>query len=784
MIGSDEINGDIEFEIYVENLSGLENTEGGTAKYDFNLASETIPDFNFTKLNYSLPKGFLLPKTTDFDDDGNQEIVLSLYDENNSFGNVAVYEFENNQFNKRAETIFPAIPRDYGDSDGDGKMELLLGFGRTSYLLESSVVNGFPDNEVWKDSSDFWVSRICDLDNDGNNEILGKSGTEYILLETIGDNSYAEKFIFTNPTTGNNALGPPSAIISDFDNDVNSDLIFGDYDGDFVIYENSGNDVYINRHSENLPLFDATDFLSAGNFVDSTKQSFLIGTHTDESANLESEYDARIWSYFHFVSESDNNYTKKQRINIFGYADVREFDSGISTGKEDNQTTDYAIISAFPDLYIFQSNGDSLVPIWYYNGIQSNKIILHDFDKNGAPEIYFNNGESIVAYEMGQSNRPLPPSNVQAMPLDTSSVQVKWDAKAGAQRYIIWRGLNKSVLLRFDSLDTATEYKDGALAKDSTYFYALQTYDNSFAIPNSVLSAIQSATPNEPPRLDTLIVINNNQVQLFFNEVMHQSSLQANNFRILPQQKYASSAIPAKNAQGVLLTFPVIFGSDSINTIILSDIHDNDKTLMDSSDQIVRFLAKEIENAPYIKQWDLENRFKLTVNYNLPMDTQTIFDLSNYVLEPKGEIVDVQSLDSYDLSFELTLSQNSYAGATGIPTYINFNDIYSSSGELFEKGNRFSLTKSANNLKNLIVYPQPVKMNSDFVTFANITPKTEIKIFDINGKLVVDLNEDNNDGGISWDMKNDKGDRVAAGIYLFYATNEKETKTGKIAIIR
>jgi hypothetical protein len=33
-------------------------------------------------------------------------------------------------------------------------------------------------------------------------------------------------------------------------------------------------------------------------------------------------------------------------------------------------------------------------------------------------------------------------------------------------------------------------------------------------------------------------------------------------------------------------------------------------------------------------------------------------------------------------------------------------------------------------------------------------------------------------------MKNDKGHRVAAGVYIFYASNEKETKMGKIAIVR
>jgi len=784
LIGSEEISGDVEFEIFVENLAGLETTEGGSSRYEFSLSSEIIPDLNFTKLNYSLPKGYLLPKTTDFDADGNEEIVLSLYDENNSFGNVCVYEFENNQFNKRAETSFPAIPRDYGDSDGDGKKELLLGFGRTSYLFESFTINGFPDTEVWKDTSDFWVSRICDLDNDGYNEILGKSGTDYRLLETTGDNSYTEKFTFTNPTNGENALGPPSAIISDFENDSYPDLVFGDYDGDFVVYENNGNDNFVNRFSDNLPLIDATDFVTAGYFLDSNNSSFMIGTHTDESTNLESEFDARFWSYFHYGSESDNNYTKIQRINIFGYADVREFDSGISTGEDNNQTTDYVILSAFPDLYIFQSNGDSLVPKWYYNEIQSNKVVVHDYNNNGAVEIYFNNGDSIVVYEIGESNSPLPPSNVQAIPLDTNSVQISWDAVVGAQRYIIWRGLTESSLIQFDSISTTTFFEDLGLIKDSTYFYALQTYDNTFISPYSSLSTIQSAKPNEPPLVDTVVVVNNNQVQIFFNEKMLKSSLEAINFRIMPHKKYATSALPVHNAKGVLLTFPVQFRSDSVNTINMSDIRDTDKTLLDSIDHAVRFYSENIEKAPYIKEWEMPNRFKLIVNYNLPMDSQSILNLDNYTLEPSGEIVDVQSLDNYDMSYEMTLSLDSYAGAIGIPTYINFNDIYSSSGELFDKGNRFSLTKSAENLKNIIIYPQPAGKNSNTVTFANITPNTIIKVFDINGKLVVDLKEENSDGGVQWDMKNDKGERVAAGIYIFYATNQKETKTGKIAIVR
>ena len=784
LIGSEDIAGDIEFEIQIENLAGLNLIEGGITKYEFNLSPEIIPDFNFAKLNYTLPKGYILSTTTDFDANGNDEVVLSLYDQNNSFGNVVVYEFENNKFNKRAETSFPAIPRDYGDSDGDGKMELLLGFGRTSYLLEASAVNGFPDNLAWKDTSDFWVSRITDLDKDGNNEILARSGPQYKLFETTGDNTYTEKFVFNNTTTGNNALGPPSAVVDDFDNDTFTDFVFGDYDGDIIIYENTGNDAFVSRFDERLPLPDATDFITSGYFIDSQKPSLIAGTHTDDSEIYESEFDARIWSFSHIVSGSDNNYFNKQRINFFGYTDVREFDSGISVAKDSSQTMDFVLFSLYPDFYIFQSNGDSLVPKWYLNGVQSNKILFHDFDKNGAPEIYFNDGDSIVAYEFGESNRPLPPSNFEAIPLDTSIVQLTWNPQANAQRYIIWRGLSDSTMVRLDSVLTQTSYLDSILLNETRYYYALQTFDGSFSNPYSFLTSVEFAKPNDPPKVDTVIVVNHNQLQIYFNETMLKSSFQSNNFRILPEQKYATSTIPVKNARGVLVSFSDYFRDDTVNTIVVSDIRDFDKTLLDSAENTIRFYSENIETVPYIKNREMTDRFHLQVTFNLPMDTQTIFDLYNYELEPVGEIVNVQSLDNYNLSFEITLSQDSYSGATGIPTYINFNNIKSISGELFEKGNRFSLTKSAENLKNLLVYPQPVKQNSEMVTFANITPKTEIKIFDINGKLVVDLKEENNDGGISWDMKNDKGDRVAAGIYIFYATNQKETKTGKIAIIR
>ncbi|MEE9117245.1 MAG: S8 family serine peptidase, partial [Calditrichia bacterium] len=440
-IRSDEISGDVEFYIRVENLAGLPSQGSGGKDYTFDLSSEIIPPIPFPQLNWTFQKGYVLSRVADFDNDGNSEVILSLYDENNSFGKVAIFEFEINQFVKKYETSFRAIPRDFGDADGDGKLELLVGFGKNSFLVEANVINGFPQQIVWQDTADFWASRITDLDGDGLKEILGRSGAEYKLLETSGDNFFTEKYSFANISGGNNAFGPPTTVVADFDGDSFSDLVFGDYDGDILIYENTGDDTFVNRFLTQLPLPDATDYLASGKFIDSTRASLIAGTHTDYAINYEHEFDSRYWSFFHILAENDNSYVIKQRINIFGYSDIRDFDSGVSSGTDPMAANDYLFISVYPDLYIFQANGDSLVPIWYVNGVQSNKVIMHDFNKNGVPEIYFNNGQSFIGYELGESNQPPPPADFSAIPLDTTKIILEWQLVTGAQKYIIYRGL-------------------------------------------------------------------------------------------------------------------------------------------------------------------------------------------------------------------------------------------------------------------------------------------------------------------------------------------------------
>ncbi|OGS21853.1 MAG: hypothetical protein A3J83_04565 [Elusimicrobia bacterium RIFOXYA2_FULL_40_6] len=102
-------------------------------------------------------------------------------------------------------------------------------------------------------------------------------------------------------------------------------------------------------------------------------------------------------------------------------------------------------------------------------------------------------------------------------------------------------------------------------------------------------------------------------------------------------------------------------------------------------------------------------------------------------------------------------------------------------------------------LSNFMVYPNPFKSgtNSKVITFANLSnDPTVIRIFNISGELVRILTKDVNMDKIEWDLKNEHGNRVSSGIYLYKINNfldpqypvmwngsSSRSHVGKIAVV-
>lgn len=96
-----------------------------------------------------------------------------------------------------------------------------------------------------------------------------------------------------------------------------------------------------------------------------------------------------------------------------------------------------------------------------------------------------------------------------------------------------------------------------------------------------------------------------------------------------------------------------------------------------------------------------------------------------------------------------------------------------------------SETAPAENLENVIVYPNPVRPNfGGEVRVEGLTANTNVKITDLVGNLVYE--ENTTGGSINWDTTAFGRHKVASGVYLILITGPQalETQISKLMIIR
>ncbi|MEK6647438.1 MAG: LamG-like jellyroll fold domain-containing protein [Candidatus Firestonebacteria bacterium] len=114
--------------------------------------------------------------------------------------------------------------------------------------------------------------------------------------------------------------------------------------------------------------------------------------------------------------------------------------------------------------------------------------------------------------------------------------------------------------------------------------------------------------------------------------------------------------------------------------------------------------------------------------------------------------------------------------------------------------NHFSIysigaTVIPNDLSSIVLYPNPFKPSrakDGVMKIINLTDSTKVEIWTITGDLVKNFDRSELIAlpyglyyGLVWDGKNNNGEEVASGIYIYYISDEKGNKTkGKISVIK
>jgi hypothetical protein len=98
----------------------------------------------------------------------------------------------------------------------------------------------------------------------------------------------------------------------------------------------------------------------------------------------------------------------------------------------------------------------------------------------------------------------------------------------------------------------------------------------------------------------------------------------------------------------------------------------------------------------------------------------------------------------------------------------------------------------ANDLNGVRIYPNPYKEGSGdygggLINFDGLTRNAKVRVFNVAGELVAEVNKSSNVDKCTWNMRNSSGDKVASGIYIYYiidSDNSGHVAKGVLAITK
>jgi len=757
--------GTYQFYVEAENTTNLKTREdNGGAFYTTDVVAGYISPSGFTEKFLDIPPLHIASGTTDFDRDGQLEIVGSplssetLTDTELQAAILAVYERLPSGRYELAHTLESVaglsnlekfVTWAVDDTDNDGLLEVLATDDARTFLIESLEPRGYPTQIIWE--TPFLAGgTIADLDGDEQKEIIGADNNNDRLLifeYDVATSTYVERAVLVNESAGSNVFSQNFAI-SDFDGDGSVELVAADSEGDLFVYESTSiRNTFRLEWQMQLPLEDITQ-LTAGDLTGDGMPEFVVGGLLSLPDNPSGP---QIWKFFIFTHTlngyavlSDGTYNATVAI-----APHRRNGNSLAIADIEGDGHNRLIIAAYPNLYVMQWDGTAMLPLWHRKMEETPTLLTAELNQNGFDEFYVNLEDGIYRFESIFATDPdaidtLMPWNVEARPLTQKAVHVTWDAEendetdgdpSGQTRYFtVYRAQGEkkeapasNAYEKVAENLTVTRFLDRRVTKDNTYWYAITTKDEKGN--ETKRTEPVAATPREPPQL--------------IGATYHRPGSDGH-----PTQP--ESGIQTPNEVSMNGNFWVLVTFD----------RRMDPGIGNENRYVLRAAERIGGVSPVSAIRDRMGRRAL-----LAFETDSL-------LEHFG-----QSLTDTTDQYEITVSN---------VVDIDENPIRASTQPLEIPLD--VLGTAVSDLTHVRVYPNPVRPNvadTGSVTFDRLPAGTRIRLFTAGGELLetLDVTDQDHNRKEWWLTSNNTAD-VSTGIYIYVLEFDTEKKIGKIAVIK
>lgn len=751
------------------------------------------PKFNLLPLSYVFPRAV---KFKQFSEIG---LLINPY-KNLDWSGLEYYSFIDSNFVKTSEYSKPFIPVDIGNSNGNEFDEILCTSFGQSIVFEPKKNTSIFENIIFQSKSDevLWGAKFFDLDLDGKDEIFCYNDKSILIFKYI-NNTYTLIYKISPPDTFGLIGTKPNLQIADLDGDGSFEIAFFTTNGFLLIYEFKPQKLSFDLEYQTrlgLDAFSVASCIAKLTLNGKPTLTFIAGVNP-LSEQFSYEY-STLWRLYRLNCIGANSYEIVEELSFWGSRIGATpqglfYRNGIASGNLTGDFGEELLISLFPNFYILKYNEEknSFNVVLWLPFVYSNSVVVSDYDKNDKNEFGLVQWDGLQFYELSPEKYLEIPTNVDGWIDLNDSIYLKWDKVLNANKYQIFELDMVTGVLNFVA---ATEKDELVLNRNFTFgerrfvIRAIDTTGN-FS-PGGFSDNVFIFETNRASAVNTL-ALSRDKIQVCYNGKLSLNNISLDKVKLLNEFSDiipTTTILPANDTSFIITTDK--FLENGRYTIVLEKFRDywGNYTTFDTLNFNVDF-SDSNDSVLVYESYSFIDRYQLKIDFPVPLDTISALNISNYLLVPFGNVVNVFLISSNAILVNISTTPNIYS--LGREFFLVLGKIYSQDSTRYVQPpyNAISIARETNDLENAFVYPNPLNLNlSTELTFANIPKNAKIEIY--NQQLFKIFEVENNKwfGGIKFDLIN-IGNDFSPGIYYFKVLlkengNWKSSELKKFAIIK